>query len=170
MTQLDRAVHALRTFGCNADVVALIALLPDDIEILVQTEEGDDTFLPVTGAPGCQAALYAERYRVIVALEPHRAARLHSLTGYELVECNPTTVRVAIHGGTVAYAGTHDEDVLQHAMEAIAEALARSRARFARADGNRRQQQDRASPACPTCFMTLPATGLCDDHGRPTLS
>lgn len=71
VTQLDRALQALRKFGCNPDVVSLIALLPDNVEILVKTEEGDDTFLPVTGAPGCQAALYAERYRVIVALEPH---------------------------------------------------------------------------------------------------
>lgn len=165
------ALVALSKRGVDWRLLELIKLLPDTVPVHVKVAEGSAEFVPVSAGPDCQAAIYAERRRFVFALDPAQAERALALTEWTLTveERNPTTVRLAVSAesadGELYEAEQWGTD--SRYVEFLTWALLRSADRASRSRPDERSDPRRAPEVdvCPVCFLALPTTKACDDHG-----
>lgn len=160
-TAVDEAVDRLRSFGCHELLLALIDGLPADSYIVVKVNQGSSVFVPVAAGADCVAAIYAEKKVFYVALEPDRAQHFAGLTDAPLNKDNATTWRIAIEPSNASGASK------RLLVQAIDEALVRSAQKPAaeKRDANQKAPSI-LERSCTVCHIALPATGVCDDHGK----
>ena len=160
MGQVEAAQEALRAFGCDEALVALLTGLEPEVPVFVKSDKGSTEFVPVAAGPADVAALYCERRIFYVALDPERAQHFVALTQARIAEANSTTWRIAVpaHAAGVTALG-------RHFTEAIGEALLRS-ARSPGTSWEADTQRQRPARTCSVCSLERPASGICDDHGR----
>lgn len=156
-------VGALRGINCHEALIDLIRDLPMSTpRAVLRPTEGNDESYNVLGGPDCEAAMYVDRTRLYIALDPADAHRVAALTGVAVAGKNPTTWRLRVSPADAARAAA-----VRHLRDAVSLSLTRSRERQA-ADRSRATSGNLAAPrpVCPACGIEMPRSGICDDHGR----
>jgi hypothetical protein len=156
----DEQRRVLRQYGCPP---VLLSLLSDD-EVarcwFCRYTTGSGDYYVVSADADSSLALYVDRDRILVVLEPEDARALVATTGAKLRERDATWL-VEIVPALAA-----DSEIRETIVAAINRALARSAITPASTPGQRVRQETAPPQVCPDCHHVLPATGVCDDHGR----
>ncbi|MCW2672982.1 MAG: hypothetical protein JWP14_1571 [Frankiales bacterium] len=115
------ALDALVDFGVPEVFVDLLRGLALDQPPVATRSGGRGAFCLVTGAPGCEAALYVDGSRLLVALDPEDAAGVAEQTGLTLLRRSSTTWRLRVRPQDLA-----DGNVWGLVAKATVRSLARS--------------------------------------------
>jgi len=156
-------VVALRGISCHEALIDLIRDLPVGTpRAVLRPAEGTNESYNLLGGPDCEAAMYVDRTRLYIALDPADGHRVAALTGVAVAGKNPTTWRLRVSPADAARAAA-----VRHLRDAVSLSLTRSRERQA-ADRSRATSGKLAAPrpVCPACGIEMPRSGICDDHGR----
>jgi hypothetical protein len=158
----DQHIQSLRDFGCAEELVVLLTEMSPETPVFAYQSGGEGLFYLVTGSADSEGAVYIDRKRMHIALDPEDARRVVALTGAHVEENNPTTWRVRVTPELALNPAARP-----HLRAAAERSLVRSTTRPRRdaADDGRRGVDVR-QPSCGVCGIELPATRICDDHGR----
>jgi hypothetical protein len=155
-------LESLLSFGCPAEIVSLIADLPEGATWYTEQAGGSGQFWHVKADADSEGALYVSRSGMVIGLPPDEAAILAGDLGTRVERRNPTTWRVHVTAEAVS-----DPARRSAAIAAIIASLARSATRSRRGSHARPPLRASTNPVCPKCRRELPAAGICDEHGRP---
>ena len=138
-------LEALRQFGVDEALLTVLEDASRHAPLVVKTAAGSSSFKPVAAALDRQAAVYVERRRLIVALDPQDGREIELTDGLRVVEANGSTWRISVPFSVVA-----NGDVRAVAVDAVVRALKRSQGRTPVAAVSLSEDPDAEDLAAPT--------------------